>query len=247
MLASKKLDPKLRLLSDIGVAIRDHLRASGRRDSDREVVGKDRGDVVFGIDKAVHPIIEEQCRSFASENGTVEVVGEGLGEDGKIEFQGPGDFCGSILIDPIDGTRGLMYDLRSAWFLAAFCDPSEAPPTAENARFSVMVELPTSKQSYSDILYYSYGVGAFGEQQNLTDQSTQPLHLAPSGSPDLENGFAAVSDFFYPGTGTLASELMTFLAERCAGQQGPGSAFAFNDQYISTGGQLSELILGRYR
>ncbi len=66
------------------------------------------------------------------------------------------------------------------------------------------------------------------------------LTVQPSTATDLEHGFAAVSKFFVPGKVALA-ELETELFTRL------GSRDVFDDEYISSGGQLHELIAGHDR
>ena len=49
-----------------------------------------------------------------------------------------------LIVDPIDGTRGIMYDKRPAWTLAAVA-PNRGPHTGlRDCEVSVMIELPTS-------------------------------------------------------------------------------------------------------
>jgi hypothetical protein len=55
-----------------------------------------------------------------------------------------------------------------------------------------------------------------------------------------------VSNFF-PGTKVLASELMEEIVRRLLGEADVGKAMVFDDQYISTGGQFYELIVGHDR
>ena len=52
---------------------------------------------------------------------------------------------------------------------------------------------------------------------------------------------------FFPGSKVLASQLMERIIETTLGQLRPGSADVFDDQYISTGGQMVELMLGHDR
>ena len=50
-----------------------------------------------------------------------------------------------LIVDPIDGTREIMYDKRAAWSLAAVA-PNRGPDTRlRDVEVSVMTELPTSK------------------------------------------------------------------------------------------------------
>ena len=50
-----------------------------------------------------------------------------------------------IIIDPIDGTRGLMYDKRSAFFLAGAAPNRGDSTTLQDIEVAAMVELPTTR------------------------------------------------------------------------------------------------------
>ena len=73
-----------------------------------------------------------------------------------------------------------------------------------------------------------------------------PLPLRPSRAEGILHGFASVSNFF-PGTKLLASGLMEHLATHLLGPADVTAATVFEDQYISTGGQFYELIVGHDR
>src|SRR5205823_11206737 len=72
------------------------------------------------------------------------------------------------------------------------------------------------------------------------------LILSPSRADTLAHGFATISNFF-PGTKVLASELMEHLVLELLGPADVTKATVFDDQYISTGGQFYELIVGHDR
>jgi hypothetical protein len=142
-----------------------------------------------------------------------------------------------VIVDSIDGTRGLMYDKRAAWCLAA------AAPIGGSLRDVVaaaMTELPTTKQGLADQLSGTRGNGVVAERVDVRDGRRSPLTVQPSTATDLEHGFAVVSKFFVPGKIALA-ELETALFTRL------GSRDVFDDEYISSGGQLHELIAGHDR
>ncbi len=72
-----------------------------------------------------------------------------------------------FLVDPIDGTRGLMYDKRSAWALAGVA-PNKGPQTRlRDIEVAVMSELPTSKSGQADVLWAIKGRGAHGQRVDL--------------------------------------------------------------------------------
>jgi hypothetical protein len=70
--------------------------------------------------------------------------------------------------------------------------------------------------------------------------------IQPSSADTIAHGFAMVSNFF-PGTKVLASELMEHLVRNLLGEADVTRAMVFEDQYICTGGQLYELIVGHDR
>jgi len=84
-----------------------------------------------------------------------------------------------VLIDPIDGTRGIMYDKRAAWALAGVA-PNRGPATRlSDIHLAVMTELPTSKMGFADVwnktLVY-FGIAEeddWDEDGYLTDEELQ--------------------------------------------------------------------------
>jgi hypothetical protein len=114
-----------------------------------------------------------------------------------------------------------------------------------------MTELPTSKMGQADVLSARKGGGARGERVDLANGARRPLALSPSQADGIEHGFAMLASFF-PGTKGLAGELMDQLAAEAVRSVGAsaspsGAPMVFDDQYISTGGQFYELIVGHDR
>ena len=235
------------LLERVGVAVRSHILAHRDLARDSEVLGWQAGDTVFAIDRKVEPVITAALREWPTHLGPLLVMAEGFGEDGRLligEHAKPPRF--RLLIDPIDGTRVLMYDKRSAWFLAAIAPDCGDETSLSEAVASVMVELPTSKQGQADSFTYAVGNPARCHRTRLQSGETCDVAFSPSTAATLKNGFAQVSNFF-PGTKELAAELMERIAAVTLGPVEPGHASIFDDQYISTGGQLVELMCGRDR
>jgi hypothetical protein len=151
-----------------------------------------------------------------------------------------------LIADPIDGTRGLMFDKRSAWCLMAVA-PDRGPATSlADIEIAVMTELPTTRQATSDVLCAIRGQPAQGERQDLTSGTVRPLPVVPSASTTLRHGFATVSAFF-PGGKPLLAELDEAILRRALGPWNPDKAEVYADHYICSGGQLAELALGRDR
>ena len=162
----------------------------------------------------------------------------------------------ALIIDPIDGTRGLMHDKRSAWVLAAAAPwNGNAPrPRLADIEVAAMTELPHTRQHVSDQLWTQRGQGAHGERHRLnldptasTDAFTaQPFRPQPSSARDLRHGFATVCDFF-PGGRAKLGAFSDELFERLIGPATKARHEVFCDQYVSSGGELAELVLGRDR
>ena len=64
--------------------------------------------------------------------------------------------------------------------------------------------------------------------------------MRPSSATDLEHSFSGLAKFFLPGKAALAT-LEAELFRRL------GCTDVFDDEYLSSGGQLHELITGRDR
>ena len=234
-------------LTALGLAVRSHLLHHRDTERDVQAIGFVGGDTIFGIDRKVEPLLLRELQSWSEEIGHLVAVAEGFGEDGTVSF-GPRGASASLrlLIDPIDGTRCLMYDKRSAWFLAAAA-PDDGPTTRlAGAIASVMVELPTSKQRWADNVVFAKGEPLSAQRVDIATGEIVPLKHRPSLANTLLNGYGQVSNFF-PGTKALASELMERIASAVVGAVQPGMASIFEDQYVSTGGQFVELLFGRDR
>lgn len=235
-------------LQQLGYDIRQRLNDARNNGQEMaKAVANEGGDTIFAIDRHVEPVIEAAANKWASEGVGILLIAEGFGKTGEKYFGSPGATQRfRVLMDPIDGTRNIMYDKRAAWFLAAAM-PDNGPTTKlSDSIASVMVELPVSKQGQADSLTAIAHSPSVATRMNLADQISRPLELAASQAVTLREGFGQVSNFF-PGTKLLAAELMERIVERTLGKVEPGTAAVFEDQYISTGGQMVELIMGRDR
>jgi fructose-1,6-bisphosphatase/inositol monophosphatase family enzyme len=214
-------------------ALGDHVRdlVVGARGIDMAAIeGETSADTIFAIDKVADDTLVEW---FEANWPNVELVSEGLDEPVVVGREPEW----TVIVDSIDGTRGLMYDKRSAWCLAAVAPRGG---TLRAVVAAAMTELPTTKQGLADQLSGTQGNGLVAERIDVRDGSRTPSTVQPSSATDLEHGFATVSKFFLPGKSALA-ELEAELFRRL------GSVHVFDDEYLSSGGQLHELIAGHDR
>jgi fructose-1,6-bisphosphatase/inositol monophosphatase family enzyme len=239
-------------LRELQRRIRDAIVQSRRAADLHAVSHQSSADTIYKLDLLIEPVIEAFCEEWGKTMPLV-LVAEGIEpETGRVFPAGAreADAAVRIIMDPVDGTRGLMYDKRSAWSLAGAAPNRGAETRLSDIEVAVMTELPTSKMGWGDVLWAIKGQGAHGSREALFAEDKeikgQDLVLSPSRAGNLEHGFASVANFF-PGTKVLASELMEYLARHLVGTADVTKATIFDDQYISTGGQFYELIVGHDR
>ena len=235
-------------------ALQDHLlaalvasRTRGGRDFAR-VAGLTAADTIYRVDRIGEAAILEWFGRHWPRDWPVEIVMEGLA-DGATTFPAGTPARRTVLrciLDPIDGTRCLMYDKRSAWSLAALAPQRGARTHLGDVFVAAMTELPTSKQGQVDQLSAVVGRGVRAERILLAVGSRRRWRPRPSRARDFAHGFASLARFFPEGKGLLA----TFEEDlwRDLGLHGrDGGQLVFDDQYLSTGGQLYELLAGHDR
>lgn len=217
-----------RRLCALGGVLRDTVIAS--RGIDMSVIeGKTEADVIYAIDRITDDALVEW---FEANWTDVELVSEGLEEPIVL-----GEPRWTVIVDTVDGTRGLMYDKRPAWALAAAAPHGG---TLGGIVAAAMTELPTTKQGLADQVSAVRGEGLVSERIDLRTGERAPLPLRPSTATDLEHGFAQVAKFFPPGKADL-------VAIEAALFDHLGATEVFDDEYICSGGQLYELLAGRDR
>ena len=222
--------------------------ASQSTDALSTVAEDGEGDTLFAIDKVSEQVLLAEMGSIAQHYGGIVLIAEGI-EGGLVNLplgQTDEQCRFRVIMDPIDGTRELMYQKRPAWILTGVA-PNRGPSTClSDIDLSVQTEIPLTKQHLTDELWAVRGQGAKGERVNLLTGEHVPLRMRPSLAPTIEQGFAMISRFF-PGARDELAAIDDALVHRLLGPCRPGKAHCFEDQYLSTGGQLYELIMGHDR
>ena len=103
-----------------------------------------------------------------------------------------------ILMDPLDGTRGLMYQKRSAWILTGVAPNRGVATRLSDVVLAVQTEIPLLKQHLSDQLWALRGAGMNARRRNRLSGASESLTLRRSASSTIAHGFATVVRFF-PG------------------------------------------------
>jgi fructose-1,6-bisphosphatase/inositol monophosphatase family enzyme len=241
-------DELLTAIRAIHEAMRDEVIAACEVESAEAlatVVAHEGGDSVFAIDRVAEGVLLDRFAALA-EVRAIELVAEGLGATGSVVL-GRGEPDVTVIVDPIDGTRGLMYQKRPAWILTGIA-PRRAGTVATLAgiELAVQTEIPLVKQHLSDTLWAIRGGGAHGERYDRIAKVRRALSLSPSSARTIAQGFGGLARFF-PGALALLGAIGDAVVEQVLGRSEPGRAHAFEDQYISTGGQLYELTMGHDR
>jgi fructose-1,6-bisphosphatase/inositol monophosphatase family enzyme len=212
------------------------------------VVKEEEGDTIFAVDRVSEELLVEVFEHEVAPTAPLMLIAEGL-EGGQIMLPRglpEAEAVWRIIVDPIDGTRGLMYQKRSAWILTGVA-PNRGPETnLQDIELAIQTEIPLVKQHLSDTAWAICGEGVRGERINRLTNERVPFHLKPSRSPTIEQGYAMIARFF-PGVRDILAAIDEEIVQGALGPSPPGKANCFEDQYISSGGQFYELMSGHDR
>ncbi len=208
----------------------------------------DEGDTIYIIDRVSEELIVEYVSEHIANETPVVLIAEGL-EGGKIVLPTPADESEAgwrIIFDPIDGTRGIMYQKRSAWILTGVAPNNGDATSLADIVLAVQTEIPLVKQHLSDSFWAIRGQGVSAERYDRLTGVSTPLTLRPSRANSIAHGYAQVARFF-PGAREELAAIDDEIVRGALGDVRPGKAHCFEDQYTSTGGQLAELMYGHDR
>ena len=223
------------------------------------IAADDEGDTIYAVDKVSEDLLVEVLgRELATAEQPLVLVAEGI-EGGSVvlpEGADPADAAWRVIVDPIDGTRGIMFQKRAAWILTGVAPNFGDGTTLRDIRLALMTEIPVVKQHLCDQLWVQDDVAADGgiagegtvqaERLNRLDGTRTPITLNASRADTVAHGFFSFARFF-PGVKDVITEVDEAVTERLVGRPQPGKALCFEDQYMCTGGQLYELAAGRDR
>lgn len=215
------------------------------------------GDVTYGLDERCEEAVQTWFESTARERPL-----SLLTEDTGWRHRGPGprgalapaseldgfDHGGPRLaLDPVDGTRGLMYDLRPAWSVISLAGPGRGVPRLDDLVHGALWELPDSRGARYRVLAAESGGPCRLEERALDGEgSARCTRLAADGDARCDHGFFPF--FRYePAWRPELARIEAHFFERLERHEGAALRHVFDDQYISNAGQLALLGLGTYR
>lgn len=253
-MTTSQLNRARNLLCDLHLHIRESLLAAREHGADdfARIAAVTSADTIYHVDKLSEAAIFAWFETHWPRSWPVEIVMEGI-EDGELVTFPHGTAIErtafKCILDPIDGTRNLMYDKRSAWILTGLAEQRGKRTNLSDIEVAVMTELPTSKQWRADQIsaVRGRGVGGIvGRSMDLRTGGSTRFVPRLSQATDFKHGFASFARFFPEGK-TLTAKIEEALWAELYGGGAKTSPLIFDDQYISTGGQLYEILAGHDR
>jgi len=212
-------------------------------------VRRGAGDVTFGIDEITEAVVDGWLAETAA-RGPLSV----LTEDSGWRHAGPdGDLGGfdhggpRIALDPIDGTRNFMADLRPAWTVVSFAGPGPGQPRLADLSLGLLSEIPVTTAGRYRVLRAEAGGPCSLELRDL------------AGGPPLEERLLRADADDRPDRGTFAffrydvatrpalAALEADFFGRLAASEGAELHHCYDDQWCCGAGWLASLAQGTYR
>ena len=228
-------------------------RRRGALDEPTHAVGRGAGDTTFALDVPTEEAIDRWFDAHAA-LGPLSLLTEDrgwrhAGPDGRGGARALQDFAHGgprLVIDPIDGTRNLMHGLRPAWTVVGLAPPGGTEPRLGDLEHGVLAELPPRGGTTRRVLTGSAREGCRLQERALEGRVGEERALRVDGEARVDHGYFP---FFRYGwrQRTALAELEARFFQRLEECEGADGAAIWDDQYISNGGQLALIALGRYR
>jgi fructose-1,6-bisphosphatase/inositol monophosphatase family enzyme len=242
----------LALILELHAQIRDAVVTACERSAVDELSGvvedEQAGDTIYAVDRVSEELLVSFFAERVAPTWPLVLVAEGIAEGKMVLPVGSAeeDAVIQVLVDPIDGTRGLMYQKRSGWVLTGVAPNRGSSTGLRDIELAVQTEIPLVKQHLSDLLWATHDGPLHAERYNRLTGVQVPMRLRPSRAGSIAHGFAMISRFF-PGAREELAAIDEAVIRATLGPPQVGKAQCFEDQYISSAGQLYELISGHDR
>ena len=163
----------LRRLARVGELVRDHALDELRRQSAESlstIAFESPADKIYVIDRSVENVLLPALVEHLQPVASFALICEGVNDEKPLAFPAgtPIEECQArLIVDPIDGTRPIMYNKRSAWWLAGLAPNRGDETKLSDIEIAAQVEIPTTRAALADTLSAIRGAGARGETTNL--------------------------------------------------------------------------------
>jgi len=213
-----------------------------------DVAREEEGDTIYAVDRVSEDLVIDFFEREIATAVPLILIAEGLPEGKIVLPRGSPEHAARwrVIVDPIDGTRGLMYQKRSGWVLTGVAPNRGDETRLSDIELAIQTEIPLVKQHLSDSFWAMRGEGVRAERYNRLTGEGVDIFLQPSRSSTIAHGYAGISRFF-PGAREELAAIDEEIVRGALGPVQPGKAHCFEDQYASTAGQLYELMSGHDR
>jgi fructose-1,6-bisphosphatase/inositol monophosphatase family enzyme len=230
--------------------------AAGDESSVARPVAQGAGDVTYGIDRASERVLERWLETTARFE-PVSLLSEETGwrhmapsSGGAREARDVGGFDHGgprIVVDPIDGTRNLMTDLRSAWTVLGIAGPGARAPRMSDIGGGIVCEIPDSRAARGRVIAAVRGGACSIQDERLDgDPTAARRELRTGADARVDHGYFPFFKYLADMRPAISAIEARFF-ERLATHEGADVRNCYDDQYISNGGHLALLALGTYR
>ena len=194
----------------------------------------EHGDFIYNIDLEAEKILLEEFRKWGKEEPVL-LVAEGLGRR-PFGAEKEEDCKTIVVVDPIDGTREIMFSRRPAWALAGVA-PYRKDATLDDIWISVQTSIGKNIFGEDEALWAVKGKGAYWQK------GKKILRLKTLQDEEIEHRFITFQSYFEglrkPVTDIQERVLSNFVRPQT------GKALTFEDTYLSTGGLIYMMATGR--
>ncbi|MGQ0552280.1 MAG: hypothetical protein ACT4PU_03585 [Planctomycetota bacterium] len=202
------------------------------------------GDIGYALDDAAESALDDFGRELGR-SAPVTLIAEGPGE--RHYGEGAPGAPLRVLVDPVDGTRALMHDLRSAWALTGLAPDRGVATRLSEVSLAVQTELPTTSAGTYRVLWAVRGEGAWMARHNVrTGQELERAPLRAGSAERIDNGYLCFARFL-PVERTLVAALEARFLEAAIAAYDLSPRLIYDDQYLCSAGQLFLTATGRYR
>ncbi len=204
------------------------------------------GDISYALDEPAEAAVTDFVERLARRH-PVTLVCEG---PGLVAHAGPpgGDAPAvRAIVDPVDGTRSLMHDMRSAWALTGIAPDRGDATRLSDVEVAVQTELPTTSAGVYHVLTAVRGAGArIARHDVATGALLEERALVAPRALTLDNGYLAFTRYLAVERPVVA-ELERCFLDRALAAHGLDPRLVYDDQYLCSAGQLFLVTTGRYR
>ena len=202
------------------------------------------GDLTYALDDAADAALEVFGERMGRRH-PVTVVAEGPG----VARHGEGSDGRPlrVLVDPVDGTRSLMHDMRSAWAVTGVAPDHGDLTRLSDCEVAVQTELPTTSAGVYHVLSAVAGQGATIARHDVrTGALLDSRPLRASADERIDNGYLCFARFL-PVERALVAQVERDFLEEVIDAYDLSPRLIYDDQYLCNAGQMFFVVTGRYR